>query len=268
MQQHAICVTCGAQFAATGATPGHCPVCEDERQYVNWDGQAWTTSESLKKEHHNTFQEAEPHLTSIRTEPRFGIGQKCFVLQTSSGNVLWDCISLLDEATADRIQQFGGLRAIVISHPHFYASMVEWSHAFGDIPVYIHAQDRQWVMRPDAVISFWEGETLTLWDGLEVIKTGGHFPGSCVLYWPEGANGKGALLTGDTIHVNMDRRSVSFMHSFPNLIPLRKPQVEGIRDALAGLAFERIYAAFDTHIASGARTAFDKSVKRYLRIYG
>jgi len=267
MKQPSICVTCGVQYAATEALPTHCPVCEDERQYVSWSGQTWTSLEELRKDHSDVIEEVEPRLASIRTMPRFGIGQKCFILQAPSGNILWDCISLLDEATMAHIHRAGGLEAIVISHPHFYASMVEWSRAFGGIPIYVHEQDKQWVMRPDPVIRFWVGEQLELWDGIKVIRAGGHFPGSSVLHWPQGAQGKGVLLSGDTVHVNMDRQSVSFMYSFPNLIPLRKPQVEGIRDALAGIPMERIYPSFDTHIESDARQAFDKSVERYLGIY-
>jgi rubrerythrin len=38
-----ICVTCGIQFKETDGPPKHCPVCEDERQYVGWEGQKWTT---------------------------------------------------------------------------------------------------------------------------------------------------------------------------------------------------------------------------------
>ena len=52
----------------------------------------------------------------------------------------------------------GGIKAIAISHPHYYSSMVEWSRAFGGVPIYLHAADRQWVMRPDHAIVFWEGE--------------------------------------------------------------------------------------------------------------
>ena len=40
--------------------------------------------------------------------------------------------------------------------------MVAWSHAFGDVRIHLHADDRQWVMRPDPVVAFWEGETQEL----------------------------------------------------------------------------------------------------------
>ncbi len=35
-----ICRTCGVQYAAPRAD---CPICLDERQYVGWEGQRWTT---------------------------------------------------------------------------------------------------------------------------------------------------------------------------------------------------------------------------------
>ena len=41
------CEQCGAQFPDSAEPPQACPVCEDERQYVNWKGQAWLTREEL-----------------------------------------------------------------------------------------------------------------------------------------------------------------------------------------------------------------------------
>ena len=75
-------------------------------------------------------------------------------------------------------------------------------------------------MRPDPRVEFWEGETLALGDGLTLIRCGGHFAGGTVLHWAAGAEGAGALLTGDIVQVIPDRRYVGFMYSYPNLIPL------------------------------------------------
>ena len=36
-----LCLQCGVQFAATETPLQHCPICEDERQFVRWEGQAW-----------------------------------------------------------------------------------------------------------------------------------------------------------------------------------------------------------------------------------
>ncbi|CAF1106992.1 unnamed protein product [Rotaria sordida] len=105
-------------------------VCEDERQFVGFNGQEWTTREEMLTKYKNIIKCEEPGLYSITTEPRFGIGQRAFLIQTSHGNILWDCIALLDQTTIDFINNNGGLTAIAISHPHFFTTMVDWSHTF------------------------------------------------------------------------------------------------------------------------------------------
>jgi glyoxylase-like metal-dependent hydrolase (beta-lactamase superfamily II) len=259
-----ICETCGTQHAASEQPPANCAICDDERQYVGWKGQRWTTLDALRAAHHNRVQPEEPDLTGIGTEPTFVIGQRALLIQTPAGNLLWDCITLLDAATTEAVQALGGLRAIAISHPHYYASMVTWSQAF-DAPIYLHAADRQWVMRPDPAIVFWEGEHHHLWSDLTLIRCGGHFPGGTVLHWPAGAEGRGALLTGDIIMVASDRRYVSFMYSFPNYIPLSAAAVNRIVAAVEPWPFDRIYGAWwDRVVAAGAKAAVARSAERYL----
>jgi hypothetical protein len=197
--------------------------------------------------------------------PDFAIGQRALLVQSSEGNILWDCVSLVDQATVDLLNGLGGLTAIAISHPHYYTSMVEWSHAFGRVPVYLHEGDRMWVQRPDPVIEFWSGPTCRLNTETMLIHCGGHFAGGAVMHWATGAEGRGALLTGDILQVTMDRRHVSFMRSYPNLIPLSRPVVESIVKAVAPFPYDRIYGAWwDRHIESDARAAVDRSVERYL----
>jgi len=118
-----ICATCGTQQAPSAQPPAHCAICEDERQYIGWQGQRWTTLAAVSQDHHNRIQLEEPDLTGIGTEPAFAIGQRALLVQTPAGNVLWDCITLLDAATIDAVRALGGIRAIAISHPHYYASM-------------------------------------------------------------------------------------------------------------------------------------------------
>ena len=217
-----ICVTCGAQYGETDAPPEHCLICEDERQYIGPKGQRWTTPSELQEIHHNRIGEVEPNLTGIGAEPTFAIGQRALLVQTSGGNVLWDCAHLLDDATIEAVRSRGGIAAITVSHPHLAGSLVDWSHAFGDAPVYWHAEDREWVTRPDPAHHFWTGEALQILDGLTLVRCGGHFPGSAVLHWPDGAGGRGALLAGDTIQVAQDRRYVSFMFSYPKHDPAQR----------------------------------------------
>ena len=260
-----ICTTCGTQYPASDAPPSGCMICRDERQYVNPLGQGWTTLAAMRPRHCNAFRRYEPGLTGIGTTPRFAIGQRALLLRTGAGNVLWDCISLLDEATEEIVRALGGIAAIAISHPHFYASMAEWSRAFGGAPIHLHAADRQWVARPDAAVTFWDGETRALLPDVTLLRCGGHFSGGTVLHWAAGAGGKGALLSGDIVRVGPDRR-VSFMRSFPDLIPLYAGSVQHIADVLEDRAFDAIYGAmWDSVIASGGKQAVDYSVRRYLR---
>lgn len=264
--QSYICITCGAQFSPAVDAPTHCPICEDERQYIGDQGQQWTTLEALRPTHKNILRPYELNLTGIGTEPRVAIGQRALLLQTPGGNLLWDCITLLDDATINQVKALGGIRAIAISHPHFYSCMVEWSHAFG-APIYLHGAEQPWVMRPDPAVEFWQGETKTLWDGITLIRCGGHFEGGQVLYWPAGAEGKGVLLTGDIIHVVADRRWVSFMYSYPNLIPLSATSVQRIVNAVQPFAFDRIYGAWwDTIVPTEAKQAVARSAARYIRM--
>jgi hypothetical protein len=259
-----ICETCGVQYQATDAPPSHCQICEDERQYVGLRGQQWTTLKDLQNTHHNFIRHQEPGLTGIGTSPSFAIGQRALLVQHPEGNLLWDCISLVDETAIAAINSLGGLAAIAISHPHFYDSMVEWGQVF-DCPIYLHAEDRQWVMRHDPRIQFWTGGTKILGNGLTLIQCGGHFPGSTVLHWAAGAEGHGALLTGDTLQVVSDRRFVSFMHSYPNLIPLSASKIRRIVAAIESFHFERVYGGWwDRVILQDGEQAVKESANRYL----
>jgi len=262
--EHYICITCGTQYPASTAAPPHCPICEDDRQYVNQNGQQWTTLAELGRKHTNEFMLIDPGVTAIRTAPDFAIAQQAQLIQTSAGNLLWDCISFLDDATVADVQRRGGIAAIAISHPHFYSSMIEWSRAF-DAPIYLHADNRPWVMRPDDAITFWEGDAQELLPSLTLVRCGGHFPGSSALHWADGAGGKGALFPADTINVVADRRYVSFMYSYPNQIPLSASAIRGIVAAVEPYAFDRIYGSWPGSIvAEAAKAAVRRSAERYI----
>lgn len=260
-----ICVRCGTQYAATETNPKQCPICNDDREYVKHGGQEWTTLKDLSSDRSNQIQSLEPNLTGIGTKPSFAIGQRALLLQTPAGNVLWDCISLIDDATIEAVRQLGGIAAIAISHPHYYSSMVEWSHAFDRAPIYLHAGDRAWVMRPDPAIVFWEGKTHPLFAGLTLIHCGGHFSGATVLHWPDGAEGRGALLSGDIIQVVGDRRYLSFMYSYPNYIPMSADAVRFILKSVEPFAYDRIYGAWwGYNVFEDAKNAVARSADRYI----
>lgn len=263
--EHWICQTCGTQFTPGEQPPESCPICSDERQYIGYNGQQWTTLAQMRKDgFRNEFREHEPGLIGIGTTPAFAIGERALLVQHPQGNILWDCMSFIDDETVAHIKSLGGLKAIAISHPHYYSTMVEWAKCF-DATIYLHEADRQWVMRPSERITFWSGETYPLADGITLYRLGGHFAGGTVLHWQQGAGGKGALLSGDIIQVVADRQWMSFMYSYPNLIPLPAAEVQRIRDKVEPLQFERLYGAwFERVMAHDAHAAVLRSADRYI----
>ena len=266
MEQAFICTTCGTQYAPSERAPVRCAICDEERQFVLPTGQAWTVLPRLTKTHMPTFRD-EAGVLGISTAPAFGIGQRALLLRTSGGNVLWDCVSLISDAMVDIIKGLGGLRAIAISHPHYYTTMVEWSRAFGDIPVHIHAADRAWIMREDPCLDLWSGDTKEIVPGLTLVRVGGHFEGGVVLHWADGASGKGAVFSGDLLQVTADGKFVSFMWSYPNFIPLGARAVTTIADRMRPWRYDRIYGAFwDRVIPADAEQVMAASVARHVAI--
>jgi hypothetical protein len=261
-------------FSPTVEPPKDCPICLDERQYVNPNGQQWTTLNEMRKDRRkyvNMFRRETSNVVSIWTEPKFAIGQRALLILTEHGNILWDGISFIDEETVERIKrEYGGLKAIAISHPHFYTSMIEWSKVFGAISVYIHADDKKWIMYnnydqvPDADIVCWEGETLDILGDKQatMIRCGGHFDDSCVLHWRD------YLFTGDTITVVADKHT-TFMYSYPNMIPLPPEAIQKIWIAVKPYSYDRVYGLFNhSTISSRGREMVFESAQRYLKFIG
>jgi glyoxylase-like metal-dependent hydrolase (beta-lactamase superfamily II) len=263
---HYLCVTCAMQYGERETPPERCTICDDDRQYVNLAGQQWTTLTQEQGRHTNILAEIAPGIVTISTEPKLGIGERAHLLRTEHGNILWDCIAYLDDATIAAVRELGGIAAIAISHPHFFSTMVEWSRAVGGAPIYLHADHAPWVMRPDAAIHFWEGESVEVLRGVTMLRCGGHFPGSSVLHWPAAEDGqgrRGALFTGDTIKVVADPRFVTFMYSYPNDIPLDARTVRAIADVVEPLPFARLYDGWTT-VTGDAKEAVRRSADRYI----
>lgn len=261
---HFICETCGVQFGQSCTEPGQCPICNEERQYVNPNGQSWTTLEKMKSEGYtNMIRSEENGLYSIKTSPEFGIGQTAYLIQSGGFGLLWDCITFIDRNTVDRVKELGGIQAIALSHPHYYSAQAEWAEAF-DVPIYIHEDDKEWVMRQSDRIIYWSGESLELHKGITIHRLGGHFKGGAVLEWQEGNDQKGILLSGDIIQVAADRRWVSFMYSYPNLIPLPAEKVREMAGIVQTMKFDRLYNAFHRIVKADAKTAVQRSAERYI----
>lgn len=257
-----VCVTCAVQYGGARET---CPICLDERQYVGWDGQQWTTLARLSADGHRArLAEEGPGVIGIGVEPSVGIGQRALLIRSASGNILWDCVGYLDDALVAQIERLGGISAVAVSHPHFYGAMTEWGRSF-DAPVYVHAADREWVARPDPVIEYWSGETRQLAPGFTLVNAGTHFPGGTVLHWAKDPAARGALFSGDIFMVVMDRRWLSFMHSVPNFIPERPSAIRRALALIEPFPFERVYGGFWGRVVeTDGAAAVRRSARRYL----
>ncbi|KAK4129401.1 hypothetical protein N657DRAFT_640019 [Parathielavia appendiculata] len=262
-----VCNTCGTQHPTSDRSAlTTCFICDDPRQYTPPSGQSFTTLSALRseKERRNEFHPfpGDPRFTSIVTVPKFAIGQRAILIQTPRGNVLWDCVTFLDDETVRRVRAMGGIRAMVISHPHFYSSHLEWAEAFG-CPVYLAAEDRRWLARRSQESQeFLEVvETRVEVDGedtgVRVIKLGGHFPGSLVLLYD------GHLFTADTLMMtpaglanwtvdalgNPRERpkgvnTFSFLWSIPNMIPLSASEIARMWSILKNYDFTSAHGLF------------------------
>lgn len=255
-----ICKTCAVEHSEQVEV---CAICADERQWVPADGQHWTTLEELAADGYKVqVKDVEPGLYGITSEPGAGIGQQSMLVQTPEGNLLWDPIGYLDDDGVRRVRELGDVVAIIASHPHMYGVQVEWSRALGGVPVYVSEADQEWVARQDPVIRTWSGKLSPL-PGVTLIQPGGHFPGSAVVHWAAGADGKGVILAGDTIFANPDRTSVSFMRSYPNRIPLSGAVVDRVARSLDVFEYDRLYGNFGASIPVNARAVVRRSADRH-----
>lgn len=258
-----ICTTCGTQYEPSAAPPACCVICEEERQFVLPAGQSWTTLKRLERSHMPAFRD-EAGLVGVGIMPAFGINQRALLVPTDQGYVLWDCVSLLSDVMVDLIKGLGGLRAIAISHPHYYTTMVDWGRAF-DVPVYLHEADSEWIMRKDDHLMLWSGDTKEIADGMTLVRLGSHYDGGTIMHWAQGAGGRGALLSGDILQVVADRKHLGFMRSYPNFIPHGAAAVRKIADRVKPYRYDAIYGAFwNAVIPANGKQAMTTSVARHL----
>jgi len=260
-----ICATCGNQYPPSASPPDSCIICTDERQWVPPTGQVWTSAAELRAAGHvSDIREIEPGLIGIGVNPAFAIGQRALLVRTPAGNLLWDAPGFVDDAAIQAVRDAGGIRAISASHPHFYASIAQWSVAF-DAEILLPEADERWLTRSDVPVTRWSGSIEVL-PGVMIVQCGGHFAGSSVLHWADGAGRRGALLSGDTIFVTPGEDRVAFARSAPNRLPLPERRLRRLLAAIEPYRFDRIYSGWWTSVLhEGAKEAVARSAERYIR---
>lgn len=250
------CVTCGVEHSRD-QIPEVCAICADERQYVPAAGQQWQEPSAARIE----LVEREPGLVGLVVHDGSGIGQQAKVVVTEQGTVMVDVPASITEVAVAEVRALGPMVAIIPSHPHMFGLMSLWSEALGGVPVWVPEVDARWLAHQPKHLELWSGIRQPL-PGVSAAQPGGHFPGSAVVHWV-GRDDAGVLLAGDTIFVNPDLTTASFMRSYPNRLPLSADIVRRIARDVARWEFERLYSNFEAAIGRGARQAVLDSAERH-----
>lgn len=263
MSYRKLCVTCGTEYPENDQHD-ICLICAEERQYIPVQGQMWTTHKTLAEDHKVNIKQVRKDLYELYISPKFGIGQRAFFVLSKNGNVLWDCIPLLDEDTVAFIKSKGGLNAIAFSHPHYYSNMETWAKTF-DCPIYIHEKDDEYIVANSDCIQLWEGKEHRLWDDIRIINIGGHFDGGCVLMIQDRTE-KGIMLCSDILQISLSLKFIAMMYSYPNNIPLPLSEVERIKSRLNELEFDTLYGAFKhQNLAKDVSKILKHSINQYFK---
>ena len=262
MHHQIICSTCGTYYPLNGH-PEICTICSDDRQYIPEGGQRWTLPAELHQRHSIRLNKIKDRLYELEVNPQFAIGQRALLVLSDEGNVLWDCIPMLDEMTVAFINSKGGLKAIAFSHPHYYSNMNDWASTF-NCPTYINEQDAEHIMVNGPHIKLWKGQELALWDGLTLHCIGGHFEGSSIMRVPF-VSAEGALLCGDSLFLSPSKKHISISRSYPNRIPIALAELKRIQQQMRSITFDEFYGYIKTqNLQGGARLVFEESMSWYV----
>jgi len=261
MKEQIICSTCGTYYPEDNL-PELCTICMDERQYIPVTGQSWTKTYDLHLKHSVKLNRLQERLYEMEINPIFAIGQRALFILSEKGNVLWDCIPILDELTIEFIKSKGGLKAIAFSHPHFYSNMNDWAEIFA-CPVYIHQNDEQHIMVKGKYIRLWQGDEMSLWDGIRIICIGGHFAGSSILHVPF-LSKEGTIICGDTLFLSPSKKHFSVVHSSPNRMPLPLNEMKRVKKRFDSISFDSFYGYQRIqNLSENVKGILEMSISRY-----
>ncbi|KAL9111968.1 MAG: hypothetical protein Q9227_003588 [Pyrenula ochraceoflavens] len=247
----------------------------DPRQFVPPSGQAFTTLAEMRRDgYKNKWKQddVEKDVWSVWTEPKFAIGQRAVLLTTPHGNVLWDCITFLDQETVDKILTHGPLTAIIISHPHYYTTHADWSTTFSHCPIYTSSLDSSWLSRPAPAPAsshtFLTSPLTPILPSITALIVGGHFAGSLCLHYEDKLFVADTLVTVPSAHnpsspgevarraevtgrkeggsrnEQIGHTSYAFMYSIPNMIPLSPREMVRMWGVLGRVEWRTTFGAF------------------------
>ncbi|MBI2881264.1 MAG: MBL fold metallo-hydrolase [Candidatus Tectomicrobia bacterium] len=243
-----VCTYCGNRtFVEAGEEP-RCLICA--KRYVPGPKERprFARPDDLRPDHHMEIVQLEEDIWRFYTRPDLGIRHYAYFIQRPGGNVLMDMQPLLTEDLAGWIEERGGIRHIILSHPHYYGAMDEFSARFR-APIHVHVSDRPWPAGYPNV-EFFETERLSLDGALEVHRIPAQFEGGlCLLF----ARRRGVLFTGDTLMVSPATGELSAWKSTPRRVPYTREEFRVIREGILRLEFDQIFASVRGEVRSGAK---------------
>ncbi|ORY29341.1 hypothetical protein BCR39DRAFT_532414 [Naematelia encephala] len=281
-----ICTACGTQYPKSVTS---CVICEDPRQFVPASGQSWSSLAELgeTRTQRLTEDQEDGRIKFIHTEPGFGINQTPILIETNGGSYIWDCAAYISPHLISYLSSLRmPLKAIAISHPHFFSTSLTWSRALR-VPLYLCSADKEWFQRlsditPQDDVRWWTDE-IDLGPAVKLIQCGGHFPGSSILHWDRLSESpppldnlptkptpvSGIILTADTIMVQPTQKRFTFIWSAPNMIPLDPHEVIRIYDKVKYLPFGQASSTWPGRfIRQDAKDVLRRSIEEHARACG
>jgi hypothetical protein len=247
------CTNCGF-WQKRFETPATCPVCEDFRHPLPPDGYSFLTNDAVDDRHETRLTEVLPDVWQIATKPAIGVGSFGLLIVTDEGNLHFEGAGLYDDRTLDAIDRLGGVRWQSFSHSHVLGCAWRVNERFKPTTI---VQEAELAFSQALRVSFPFDSGWRLSDDLELIHTGGHTPGHCVLYWKS----RRAIFCGDALKFELTSypvgpaKTISTHKAFDAHIPLTHGDVRRYRALFAPIDFDIVVTPWEVVPAGGKSAA-------------
>ena len=262
------CTHCGF-WQRRFALPLTCPVCEDYRHPLPHEGYRFLTPEEVDAAYETVWREVLPDVVQFSTRHRetgepLGIGPRGLLLLRPAGNIAFEGSGWYSDAALDHVASLGGVRYLAASHGHVFGAVWRLDKRFSPEAVF-HAE--QLPLAQALRVRYTFDDRWDLAPGVELIHTGGHTPGHCVLHWAE----RGILFCGDAIKFTLDADpvgrplTVSTHKAFDAHIPLTRGDLLRLRAHLQDLEFDAVVTPWEVVVpGAGGKAAAMAAIERQL----
>ena len=248
-----VCTNCGF-WQRHFERPPSCPMCLDARHVLPKDGWRFLSLAEAQQAYPCHWEELEPGAWRFWNDPVDGIGPSSYLLEGSSGNIVFEGCTVFSEPALGKIAALGGVAVVSASHPHAYGALWQLQDRFAP-ELALTAGDFGWSAALRVTMPY--DDRLDPLPGIELHRTGGHFDGHAVLF----DRSRHLLLCGDALKFELspgDRRqatSISAHKAFVRQVPLTLNELARYRDVFAALDFRQTWTPFEQVRNSGRAEA-------------